>query len=294
MVSLGLLNAQQTTGDSATAIVGPISDGRTAIPLVAPVLPDFRVKNSILRRMRVVEPPEMEGLPPVQGWIKATVQRVDDPKLPDPPAPIATSVPAGSAVSARLARLNKHDQSADLVFISATVYDHTRTLLRYSPTGAGRGEISAWSNLDFNCFSGFSNYQVKEADGKTREHGLVMAISNEETKAPPTAFSAKRHRTYQAPEIPKLPDLASGGPTFIVTQGDTHEKASVAVIQGLHDLYQVEGARMQAAYQTRIKAEKERRTYLLANPSVPEDITVRFWKRKSLASDLKKQEVLKP
>ena len=223
------------------------------------------------------------------------MQRVDDPRLPEPPAPIPAAALDDSGVSGRLARLNRHVESTDLVFISATVYDHTRTLLRYSPTGAGRGEISAWSNLDFNCFSGFSTYQVKSAAGTTQEYGLVMAISNENTKAPTTGFPAKRHRNdLTLPDIPNLPDLASGGPMFIVTQGDAREEASVAVLQGLHDLYRVEGARMQAAHQTRTKAQAERRAYLLANPPVPDDITIRFWKRKPLSSDSKKQEVLKP
>ena len=292
--SLGLLCAQQTTVDSsATGIVGPISDGRPSEALVAPVLPDFRVKNSILRRMRVVEAPEMDGLPPVQGWIKTTVQRVDDPKLPDPPAPVIQPIPDDFVVSARLAQRRELVQTSDVVFISATVYDHARTLLRYSPSGAGRREISAWSNLDFNCFSGFSTYQVKGADGKARGHGLVMAISNIDAKARAT-FLAKHHLTYQAPEIPTLPDLAGGGPTFIVTQDDTRETAAVAAIQELHDLYRVEGERMQLAYQARIKAEEERRTYLLANPPTPDDITIRYWKRQSRPSDLKKLEGLKP
>jgi hypothetical protein len=293
-LSIGPLNAQQATVDySATSVLGEISDGRPGEPVVAPVLPDFRVRKSITRRMRVVEAPEMDGLPPVQGWIKATVQRVDDPRLADPPSALVASAPDDSAVSARLAQPSEQDQSTGLVFISATVYDHTRTLLQYSLSGAGGGEISAWSNLDFNCFSGFSSYQVKGADGKAREHSLVMAISNEDTRAEAT-LSAKNHLTYQAPEIPKLPDLASGGPTYIVTQGDTREKAAVAVIKGLHDLYRVEGGRMQVAYQARMKAQEERKTYLLANPPVPEDVTIRFWKRQSRPSDLKKQEGLKP
>ena len=276
-----------------TSIIGPISDGRPGEPVVAPVLPDFRVRTSIMRRMRVVEAPEMDGLPPVQGWIKATVQRVDDPRLPDPPPPLVVSAPNASAVSARLARLNPHDQATDIIFISATVYDHTRTLLRYSLSGPERGEISAWSNLDFNCFSGSSSYQVKGADGKSREHGLVMAISNEDPRTQ-ASFLAKHHLTYKAPQIPMLPDLASGGPAFIVIPSDTDEKAGVEVIKGLHDLYRVESARMQEAYQARMKAQEERKTYLLANPAVPDDVTIRFWKRQPPTSDLKKQEGLKP
>jgi hypothetical protein len=47
----------------------------------------------------------------------------------------------------------------------------------------------------------------------------------------------------------------------------------------MHDLYRVEGARMAAACQARAIAYEARKAYLLANPPVPKDVTIRFWKR---------------
>ena len=48
----------------------------------------------------------------------------------------------------------------------------------------------------------------------------------------------------------------------------------------IHDLYRKEGVRMAAAFHAREKANAERKAYLLANPPIPENIVIRFWKRK--------------
>lgn len=220
----------------------------------------------------------MAGLPPVKGTINVTVQLVKDPKLVDPPPPLPALPPDDPAVLARMAELHENYQGTELVFVSATVYDHSRTLLRCYPSGGASREIAAWSNLDFNCFSGFATYQVKGADGEVRQYGLMMGIGNDDTGRE-AALLAKHDMSYKAPEIPELPDRASGGPAFVVTEGDTSNKESMAVIAGMHDLYRVEGVRMEEAYQARIKAADERRAYLLANPPVPQDVTIQFWDR---------------
>lgn len=36
---------------------------------------------------------------------------------------------------------------------------------------------------------------------------------------------------------------------------------------------------MEAAYHAREQARAERKAYLLANPPVPEDVTIRVWRR---------------
>jgi hypothetical protein len=90
---------------------------------------------------------------------------------------------------------------------------------------------------------------------------------------------AAHGRNYLAPEIPALPDLASSGPTFVVVGGQADGKA-MDVLSQVHDLYRKEGVRMEAAYHAREKARAERKAWLLANPPVPEDIVIRYWKVK--------------
>jgi hypothetical protein len=92
-------------------------------------------------------------------------------------------------------------------------------------------------------------------------------------------WMARTGKTYQAPGHPDLPDLASDGPAFVVTGGDTTDRVATEVIEGMHDLYRVEGARMAAAHESRLIAGAQRKAFLLAHPPKPEDVTVLFWER---------------
>ncbi len=282
MLFLGLivpLLGQEIATKWVAEIPGEISDGTPPEPVPEPEPIDYEVQRSLTKRVHVVESPEMPGLPAPEGMINITVQLVKDPGLPDPPPPLPALPPDDPAVLARMAELREDYRETRLVFISATVYDHSRTYLRCYPSGGGdRKEISGWSNLDFNHFSVFATYQVKGEDGEMREYGLVMGLGNEDTKQRAERL-ANHDLEYEAPEIPKLPDLATGGPAFVITEGDATDREAVELIEGMHDLYRVEGAKMEEAYHARIKAYEKRKAYLLANPPEPEDVIVRFWKR---------------
>ncbi len=219
----------------------------------------------------------MAGLPPIKGTINVTVQMVKDPGLPDPPPPLPALPPDDPAVIARMEEIRENYHATELVFLSATVYDHSRTLLRIYPNGKVEGEITAWSNVDFNHFSGFSTFRVKESDGTFRDYGLLMGIGYADTYRMRKRLAEHGH-DFAQPEIPDLPDLAVSGPSFIVIEGERSGEAMDTLCQ-IHDLYRKEGARMEEAFNAREKANAESYAYLLANPSVPEDVTIRFWKR---------------
>lgn len=255
-----------------TGVIGSISDGKADRPAPKPEPIELEVERSITKRVHVVESPEMSGVPAAEGVINVTVQLVKDPGLPDPPPPLPALSPDDPAVMARLAELRKNYRQSELVFVSASVYDHSRTFLRCYPNGEATKEISGWSNLDFNHFSGFATYQVKGAGGEVRKYGLMMGIGNENTRQR-AGWLAKHGRTYKFPEVPILPDLATHGPAFIVTEGDTTDREVMELIEGMHNLYRVEGARMKEAYHARIEASEERTAFLLANPPKPSDVT---------------------
>jgi hypothetical protein len=262
-----------------TKITGNISDGKPGLPAPKPEPIPFEIKSSITKRVHVVESPEMPGLPAPEGDINITVQLVKDPGLVDPPPPLPALPPDDPAVLARMAKFSAKYRGTELVFVSATVYDHSRTYLRCYPSGGGdRKEICGWSNLDFNHFCGFATYQVKGADGETRQYGLIMGIGNENPQHR-AELLAKHGREYIAPENPNLPDLATGGPAFIVTEADPADPEAMELLQGMHDLYKVEGARMEVAYHARLKTYEERKAFLLVNPPKPKDVTIQFWKR---------------
>lgn len=259
------------------AIPEPIADGTPSEPAAKPAPIDFKVISSRTKKVDVVEAPEMHDLPPITGRINVTVRMVEDPNLPVPPEPLPALEPDDPAVVARMEELQEKYQGTSLVFMSASVYDHKRTLIRIHPNGVGK-EVSAWSNLDFNHFSGFSLYRVRDAvDGSLYDYGFVMGLGNEDT-INLSKLKFESDFEYTPPEIPKLPNVEDGGPAFVVIEGDSDSPA-MATLEQIHDLYRKDGERMEAAYHARVEARAERKAYLLANPPKPDDVTISFWKR---------------
>ncbi|MEO8615796.1 MAG: hypothetical protein ABI600_11700 [Luteolibacter sp.] len=278
---------EEVTQGGNAEITGAIADGKPSPPAIPPVLPDFKVKSTVARELDVVEPPPMSGLPPVTGTITEMVHLVEDPKLPDPPPP---PVVTDSEVSVVLAEAKKKYREARCLFLSATVYDHSRTLLRCYTSGNLRKEITAWSNLDFNYYSGFSNFKVKGAAEEIRAYNIMdMGVGNEDT-AKWAKLTAKYGAKYKAPKIPSLPD---GDPAYLIVSENPDEE-SVQIMEDLHQLYRNEGPRMKEAYLAREKAYAERYAYLLANPPVPEDVVIHFWKRQARPAVIERQEGEEP
>ncbi len=279
LVGLFPLHAQEQIAPKwDVEIPGPLSDGKSSEPAPKPEPIDFKVLTSQTQRMEVTEAPEMPDLPPIEGTIKVTVQMVADPGLPDPPPPLPELSPDDPAVIAQMQEFQKNYQRTDILFLSASVYDHSRTLLTIYPNGRVEGKITAWSNIDFNHFCGFSLFRVKSPDGRIQDIGLLMGIGNTDTYQTRKRLARQKQGHYQEPEIPEMPDLAVGGPSFVVIEGQKEGEAMTTLIQ-THELYRKEGTRMEEAYHAREKAYAERHAYLLANPPKPEDIVIRFWQR---------------
>ena len=280
LCSLGIasLYAQEAATKWDVEIPGPISDRTRAAPIPAPKPIDFMVKSSHSSRLEVTKAPEMPGLPPTTGTISVNVQLVDDPQLPDPPPPLPALPSDDPAVVARLAELSEQYAGTQLVFLSAEVHDHNRTFLTIYPNGKHAGAVTAWSNLDFNHFSGFSTFRVKDGiDGTPHDIALLMGIGNTDKQR--LGRLAKRSgRDHDVPKIPEIPDLAAGGPSFIVVEGDAGSPA-MDTMEQIHDLYRKEGSRMEAAHRARQQDRAKRKAYMLANPPKPKDVTIQFWKR---------------
>lgn len=246
--------------------------------------PDFHIESTQVKLVDVVESPPMAGLPPVEGTITLKVHSVADPGLPEPvrahpPREQAPDFSNDPQVLEYLAELAEERQRNRFAFVSATVYDRARTRLTFRPSGEGATVVTAWSNIDFNHFSGFGSFEAVDADGETRRYQLMLAIGNENTEQR-RAWLAARKFKWDAPKIPALPD---GAPAFvIVTKGPAPE--SVELLEDLHALYRDEGIRMAEIATAREKAYEERKAHLLANPPKPKDVTVRFWKRNKSAS----------
>jgi len=284
-----LQEKQASTSPIAEVFIpGPITDGTPPQPPPAPPgKPDFEVVESRTGRMDVVEPPPMHGLPPVTGTVNVTLNRVEDPKLPPLPEPLPAAAPTDPVVLAAIEEFRRNYKGTELLFISATVYDRSRTYLRIYPNGVARKEIAAWSNIDFNHFSGFSTFRVTREDGSFTDHGMLMGLGNQ------TAESAERLREllekngmeYSVPEMPELPDLAVAGPRYVIVEGGDVEDTAREILAYMHRLYATEGARMETAYIERERVRKEREAYYRANPPKPKDVTINFWRTRKKEDD---------
>ena len=293
LTGIGPIFGQQAVPKWDVEIPEPIAN-EAAEPAPAPEPIDFTVLTSRTSQVEVTQASEMADLPPMTGTINITVQKVADPGLADPPLPLTALPPDDPGVVARLEELSKSYVGTDLVFLSCDVHDHRRTLLRIYPNGKMGQEVVAWSNLDFNHFGGFSTYRVKDGvDGTLHDFGLLMGIGNVETALMQRSATLTGNE-YEAPEIPELPDLAIGGPAFVVVKGEAGSPA-MDTLEQVHDLYRKEGVRMEAAYHAREQARAERKAYLLANPPAPADVTVRFWRKpKAQSSPQTQPEVPAP
>ena len=247
----------------------------------------------MIRRFDVVEPEEMPELPPIRGTVTATVNLVEDPQLPMPVIPPPRVFdPAAMALFRERAAKYVWPQFAS---ISATVYDHRRTLLKWSfygnsKTGENlRKDYSAWSNVDFSYFCCFSSYQVAHADGAVKRYELMMWVMGYDSNRE-RLRSEHFGRPYKAPEIPDLPELTTGGPAFVIMGGDDSDPKAMEFIMGLHELYQIEGGRMELAFHARAKAHDERKAYLLAHPTKPKDLIINYWRGRRAENKSKEEQ----
>ena len=254
------------TAPTSTVAITPEPPVEEVQPIQPVSRPDFQIEATQVKLIDVVESAPMPGLPPVEGTMTLTVHNVLDPGLPDPPPPAPPAVDDSQAVGG-LEELNFKQRNFGMVMLSATVYDHKRTLLQCNISGGGETqEITAWSNLDFNHFCGLGGFEVTAANGEVRSYSLMMSIGDETAN-------------HEGPVIPVIPD---GVPAFVI-QSEHPEPISLTVIEDLHAYYRTEGPRMAAAAAAREKAYEEQKAYLLANPPKPKDVTVHFWKRDSAA-----------
>jgi hypothetical protein len=260
-------------GSISLCTISPLafaSENQTGAREEAPPL-EFKIKSTVVRELEVVEAPPLTGLPPVEGTITATVHLVEDPKLPDPQPP-----PVHEPSSPRVPPLpvGANETRSTFIFISATVYDHSRTRLQFHTSGNTNEKVTVWSNIDFNHFCGLAKFNMEAVDGSSRRYDLMMGINNEETRKL-AAIAEKKGISYTPPAIPQF---FGEQPAFVIEQANPNPEA-VQFIENLHQFYRNQGPRLQAAYQARIQAQADRKAYLLANPPKPKDVTMHFWQR---------------
>ena len=143
-----------------------------------------------------------------------------------------------------------------------------RSLVCLSPLGKSES-VTFWSSADFALLSGFASFVG--ADGET--HGLMMSWGAEEIDSM-SGFIAKHGPEYG---ISKAPELPAGKATFAIISEKTPPD-TLASIQALHDLYNNEHDRLNAAYEGREHARIQQEAELKAHPPKPKDIVLNYWR----------------
>lgn len=269
LANVGFLTAQVES--EAPIILGSVADGTPAPPPPPPPpLPAMKVEQTFVRQL---------------ADRKVTIHRVKDPglpPLPDPPeaTPRDLNDPEFQAwMNERRAEWLEKRERSRLVFLSATVFDHERTFLRWWVTGYDGGppqEFKGWSNVDFNHFCGVGAIRSEGID-----FHLFMSVGNMDTERWKEIVESRGGEYFQ-PEPPEFPE---GEPAFILTGGDPSDATSIALAEGFHQIYENEKERLVAAYEGRERARKEHEAWLKANPPQPQDVVVHFWRGKRKGGD---------
>jgi len=145
------------------------------------------------------------------------------------------------------------------LFLSASVVDHRATLLRWWEGGK---EYQAWSNLDFKYLTGFASFSKGE-----RHFVTFMGVGDV------SSASLREESMFGIPA-----DLPTGAPDFRMIQGAAGESEGYDAIVALHELYATDGQRLRVAYELRKTRQRAAEAELRANPPIPKDIVLNFWK----------------
>jgi hypothetical protein len=147
-----------------------------------------------------------------------------------------------------------------LVVLTATVYDHRWSFVRWHANGAGNRNFAAWSNVDFNHFTGIGGFDLSGL-----RFSFFMPVTNQDT----VRLKARMEAAGGQYVPPQPPDLPPWEPAFVLVEGDPTDADGILPVKGLHDLYKIERFRLAAAFQGRERARLAQATWLKANPPSP-------------------------
>jgi len=242
----------ETTGDRGRSLGGTLSE---------PVLSENLIE------LQIFETKEYR-----QGGRAVFMHELEAPIFPRPvetPRDIREVIPS---TEEQLAEIRKKQENRSFFIVSATVYNHEATLVRWWVPKDGRQQLfEAWSNVNWNHLAGMSSF---ERQG--REFTYLLLHSNQPLKA------EKRHRRGALRIVPNripknLPGLDETGPNYIVVSGDEDNEKAMKFIEGIHDLYANNRNFLEKNYLKRERARMQRLEELRINPPKTRDLKLYFW-----------------
>ena len=233
-------------------LIGEVSDGRPVPPASKKPMPKYEIEQT--------QTHHKNGQKFVINRVKKPAQQVTPSQ-----APVARR-----SITPQTKRESK--PQGGFFMVSATVYDHRVTLLRWSHDGE---EFSAWSNVDWNHLGGVVSFE-----GRGKEYAMTLLSSNVSLRK--LKQQRRKGEKVSIPEIPKLPRLAKRGARYMIIKGDEANDGAMGFIEAVHDLYDAEKVRLVRAYHERernriIRERKEAASR--NNPPPKKDAIINYWRK---------------
>ena len=188
---------ESASGQTAIPVlVGPLNDGTPPPPQppldTGPVreIKEFQLREGTASLCRVPSPR--------RGMIQAASE-----------APRTSAFPID--LTTRRLLMQERYRRLRLVFVSATVYDHRWSFVRWRANGAGNRNFAAWSNVDFNHFTGIGGFDLSGL-----RFSFFMPVTNQDT----VRLKARMEAAGGQYVPPQPPDLPEWEPAFVLVEGD--------------------------------------------------------------------------
>ena len=199
------------------------------------------------------------------GGRTITFQRIEPPPVVEPAvAPLAAAVnpsPQRMASPPVLWRARQHK----MLGLSCTVRELGVTSVRWWHEGQEYGMISS---IDFHWLRGLGSFAVED-----REYFLFFGIGTESNRR-------KKPTSEPVPEF--LTSKESLVTSRYIIEKAPPKGADLAAFEGIDDLHRhFDAHREELIAQAAANEEREREhaAYLKANPPVPQDVTIQYWKK---------------
>ena len=223
-------------------------------------LPEFNLR--VLRQTKVQS-----------GGRTITINRVAPPTLLERPAPLPAPAPLTAEERETLRR--REGKKTEMVFLTATVYDHEVTALRWFSEGR---EYHAFSNLDFNYFRGLGEIETEDTI-----YTLLFAIGDETREVekgagkiagkvpPPDAIVTK---------VPTLAEFSKERSEYLIVedQGKSDPSGILSGLDALHVHFDAHRREVVEGFARREQQRLANEQWQAEHPPAPKkDAIVTYW-----------------
>ena len=189
-------------------------------------------------------------------------QQVVPPQATAPAAPVPPVKAPDLSPQELEAQRRREAKQQRVLFFSATVFDHKLTELSWTEES---GTYRAFSNIDFQVFSGMGEIETADAI-----YTLMLAL---DTGTP----EALAERTRAFPQTALLPKDRSA---WLLVEGPGRESTPVvAALDAIHPFYDAHRDELIRARGQRAAASAERERQLRENPPVKKDTVISYWRK---------------